>query len=92
MAEQSECRQLMREQDDVVTTDDKPSTADTATLLTGRIEFGDQGVGSMPLDGELALTSAGRASWQSTLSTNALQAAERLWGRRQNARTVSRSR
>lgn len=70
-------------------TDADPSTADTATLLTGRIAFGDQGTGSMRLDGELALASAGRPPWQSTLSTNALQAAEGLCACRQNARTLS---
>lgn len=65
-----------------MTTKTNPSTADTATLLTGRLEFGDRGIASVPLDGELALTSPGGRPWQSRLSTNALETAEQLWTHR----------
>lgn len=72
-----------------MSTDTSPVTAETVTLLTGRLKFGDRGVGSMPLDGALALTGLGNSPWQSTLSSNALEAAERFWTHRRDARALS---
>jgi hypothetical protein len=65
------------------------STADTAPLLTGRLVFGDHGVGATPLDGDLNLTAAGNRTWQSKLSSNALEAAEQHWHRRRDAHTLT---
>lgn len=73
-----------------MTDNPRHSTADTATLLTGLLVFGDQGVGAIPLDGDLNLTSAGSPPWQSKLSSNALEAAELHWHRRRDARTLTK--
>lgn len=60
-------------------------TAGAATSLTGHVVFGDHGVGAIPLDGEITLAAEGVDPWHGSLSTGAMEAAERLWSKRQHA-------
>jgi len=70
-------------------TNTTPSTAGSATSLTGRLDFGDQGVGAIPLDGDITLATEDGPPWQGKLSTDALEAAEQLWTHHQHARTLT---
>ncbi|WP_147794195.1 hypothetical protein [Cellulomonas sp. Y8] len=62
--------------------EDTSAAVDAVTSASIRLAFGDRGVGRIPLDGDIVLFAREEASWQTSVSVQAMAAAERVWAGR----------
>lgn len=65
--------------------EDTSAAVDAVTSASIRLAFGDRGVRRIPLDGDLVLFTREKDSWQTSVSVQALAAAERVWAGRPGA-------